>query len=61
MGGCICMVFGYHTNKSSPDVVLVSVLCFLDDELSVEQDEAAHDEQPEVHVSLWGENATHVR
>jgi len=35
-----------------PDVVLVSVLCFLNDELSVKQDEAAHDEQPEVHVSL---------
>lgn len=41
------MSFGY-----SPDVILVSVLGFLDDELSVEQDEAAHDEQPEVHVRL---------
>lgn len=38
--------------QSSPHVVLVSVLCFLDDELSVKQDEAAHDEQPEVHVCL---------
>lgn len=35
-----------------PDVVLVSVLCFLNDELSVKQHEAAHDEQSEVHVCL---------
>lgn len=39
---------------SSPHVVLVSVLGLLDDELSVEEHEAAHDEQPQVHVSLWG-------
>ncbi len=39
-------------SKSLPNIVLVSILCFLDDELSVKQDETAHDEQPEVHVSL---------
>lgn len=38
--------------ESSPDVVLVAILGFLDDELSVKQDETAHDEQPEVHVCL---------
>lgn len=36
----------------SPHVVFVSMLSFLNDELGVKQDEAAHDEQPEVHVSL---------
>lgn len=36
----------------SPHVVFVSVLSFLNDELGVKQDEATHDEQPEVHVSL---------
>jgi hypothetical protein len=38
--------------QRSPDVVLVSVLCLLNDELSVEQDEATHDDQPQVHVGL---------
>lgn len=37
---------------SSPHVVLVSVLGFLNDELSIKEHEAAHDEQPQVHVSL---------
>lgn len=40
--------------RSSPDVVLVSVLCLLNDELSVKEDEAAHDEQSQVHVCLPG-------
>lgn len=44
--------------SSSPHVVFVSVLSFLDDELSVEQDEATHDEQPQVHVSL---SETHIK
>lgn len=35
-----------------PDVVLVPVLSLLDDELSVEQHEATHDEQPQVHMRL---------
>lgn len=43
---------GIQKRKSSPDVVLVSILRFLNDELSVKQHKAAHDEQPEVHVCL---------
>lgn len=39
---------------NSPHVVFVPVLGFLDDELSVKQDEAAHDEQPQVDVGLEG-------
>lgn len=35
-----------------PDIVLVSIFCFLNDELSVKQDKSAHDDQPEVHVCL---------
>lgn len=42
---------------SSPDVVLVAILRFLNDKLSIKQDEAAHDEQPQVHVCL-PENVT---
>lgn len=38
--------------KALPDVVLVSVLCFLNDELSVEQNKATHNDQTQVHVSL---------
>lgn len=40
--------------SNSPHVVLVAVLCLFDDELSVKEDEAAHDEQTEVHVHLAG-------
>lgn len=51
---------GVHRQEvsSSPHVVFVSVLGFLDDELSVEQDEATHDDQPQVHVSL---SETHIK
>ena len=45
--------------KSSPDVVLVSVLCLLVDELSVVLNEAEHDDQPQVHVSL-SQSKTHM-
>lgn len=38
----------------SPHVVFVPVLGFLDDELSVKQDEATHDEQPHIQVGLEG-------
>lgn len=41
--------------SSSPNIVFVSVLGFLDDELSIKQDKAAHEQQPQVHVSLSGE------
>lgn len=41
--------------SSSPNIVFVSVLGFLNDELSVEQDEAAHEQQPQIHVSLSAE------
>lgn len=44
---------GVRVGVSSPHVVLVSVLGLLNDELSVEEHEAAHNEQPQVHVSLW--------
>lgn len=43
---------GVRVGVSSPHVVLVSVLGLLDDELSIEEHEAAHNEQPQVHVSL---------
>lgn len=39
--------------SSSPHIVLVSVLGLLDDELGVKQHKAAHNEQSQVHVSLW--------
>lgn len=42
----------------SPDVVLVSILGLLNNELGVKQDEAAHDEQPEVQVRLWKETTS---
>lgn len=48
------VAFASSEHEASPDVVLVSVLGFLDDELSVKQNEAAHDDQPQVHVRLSG-------
>lgn len=38
--------------RYSPHVVLVPVLGLFDDELGVEEDEAAHEEQPRVQVGL---------
>lgn len=40
------------TKTNSPHIVFVPVFGFFDDELSVKQDEAAHDEQPQIHVGL---------
>lgn len=51
----LCALWTEAATSFSPNVVFVSVLGFLNDELSVEQDEAAHEQQPQVHVSLSGE------
>lgn len=36
-----------------PHVVLVAEAAFLDDQLSVVQDESTHDGKPDIQVSLW--------
>lgn len=40
--------------RPPPDVILVAALRLLDDELRVEEHEAAHDHQPQVEVGLVG-------
>lgn len=40
--------------RPPPDVILVAALCLLDDELRVEEHEAAHEHQPQVEVGLVG-------
>lgn len=46
-------IYDYQDCKAcSPDVVFISHLCFLNDQLSIKQHKATHDDQSDVHMSL---------
>lgn len=48
-----------------PNIVLISILCLLNDELGVKQDKATHDKQPQIHMHLkehdWAQEYVHQK